>query len=961
MKKKLMIFFLVMFIAVGGVFAQIKAEDVINSIIYVADIVRIINPKAANSLEKVMVDAYNKAAYKAVQGLANVLVTNALDAIAESFTNMVVDIKDMIRGQATDKEGALQIDFSKMEKYEQKSAVEDEDDRKTHRPHVYTWADISPRNSTIKGVNPGSELYDQGLSLRLFLRSATDPQLVTIGNGNYLNVTLPKFDSYGVEIEPGHIYSEARQDSNAQGGFFWSESSNMIYVGEDRCLELTDASDWGTVVLKQCALNNPKQMWRRLVSKTSSVNNAPVTVSFESVAYADRCMGETNPGSLDKNIYGYSCTYWKENRKILVSYERIPGLQPVETTTFKFNHDTNEYDAQHSNFSCVMALSESFYPSDYNGALKTNREADCKQQGQTLSRPTRSLDFTPPTYITDKFTILDNTGANPSNFNISRKHYIGTPVLVPLLPGQWRVYVINIGQGSFNVVDGYSWPHPVIIDMGSSTGLGSSGDLNKHGLKLHSFMDWLLRKGTEGVIKYNSSLESPVTVPATARSPILIISHADKDHYNLLEYMFESIGDTKLPPPFAVYLGGGLDKFNSSTNPGNHQHRTLQWLNSLNTANVLYERLNFRNNQLYATQHNVETQIDAAFPLVPSKPRVGLEDVSSKQRSDRPWLYFLESQPNSAPKDKNVNSLIVSVADGYYSFTAPGDAEKENENRAAGKAFLFGIDNLRGMMVASHHGAMTDNTNFYNKFSPTSVVFSAGASNSYKHPKPEAVRTILAASKALCLSGNQDGNFSSSGCATGTGLKAYAGGEAIQFSPTSRALFLTDNASSDNSGVRVGGDIVVTVTPVGGMVSKYYAIPSETEINIGQLATTPTLEYYFTNHLTHKGKQNANIPVPPDEGLRNDVQRLKGAGVRQWIYCLNAYLTANLAGKTKSVYELYPTNYVYTQKYSPYTLAGVPGRNFVFDILVKNDISGVTYPAGQVKTQIPMPLDQVCQ
>src|SRR5450830_1937406 len=140
-EKEINDIFLVMFIAVGGVFAQIKAEDVINSIIYVADIVRTINPKAADSLEKVMVDAYNKAAYKAGQSVVNVLVTNALDGIAESFKNTVSQITEMIWGQTTDKDGALQINFSKMEKYEQKSAVEDEDDRKTHRPHVYTWAD----------------------------------------------------------------------------------------------------------------------------------------------------------------------------------------------------------------------------------------------------------------------------------------------------------------------------------------------------------------------------------------------------------------------------------------------------------------------------------------------------------------------------------------------------------------------------------------------------------------------------------------------------------------------------------------------------------------------------------------------------------------------------------------------------------------------------------------------------
>jgi len=860
------------------------------------------------------------------------------------------------------------------------TAAETQTKGKTKRPEVYTWADIEPRRSTVADVNPGAELDGQGQSLAMFLKIATHPRNLLIYSSYYVNVKLPQFDDNGTKITQGAMNVQTWKDPSANGGFFWSESSNLIYVGEDHCLELDGGMASSYVTLNWCTLDSPKQMWRRIVQKYHQTNGGAVAVAYESLAYPGKCMGSTAPGSTLTSLYAYDCKDSNGNLypNVIFSYESDVNLPPLETTTFKYGHIAGEFEAQHTSFSCIQQLFAAVQNS------KTDNSQVCKDSSsKSLSRQERSTnDVQDVKQIKDRFTFRRNTTENYSQFLLDRQYYMGTKAIAPLLPGQWRSYVMNIGQGSFTVVDGYAWPHPLIIDMGSATRVSTSGDVEKHAVALLKFMNWIMQTGSSIRIRMD---QSEVSSTHYDRNPILIISHADRDHYNLLEFMFKYSGTDsslkKLPQPFAVYIGGSLESFNTkSTSETTPRAKTRKWLTELskvNSGTLFYQNINFHLDpttgngpeKLFATDNRgTEVQINAAIPLILPIPTSNTQTVSLENRTDRPWLYFLESNPTAKGKNHtNRQSLIVSVADGFYSITAPGDGDKENETNASSRASKFGIRNLRGLVLASHHGAATFGSNshqFYKEFAPSSVIFSAGNSNTYGHPTFEAYEAIKNNSTTLlCLSADGIGNKDHAQCNIDPAHEGYIGEERTIFPKGGQAVFLTDNTTyvdpkdkvklNFRRDIAIGGDVVVTVTPVGGMLSQYYPNGKVADMKRGAIVTIPTIEYYFSNYKT-------GVPSGTDLILRDEPTRLlnSSAGqIREVQYCKDLYLESPIGKDDQTLGYFHITEPNSGPYFSDqYTLVLSAGQMFNYKFNKTNaDLYGSFVPtSGTGITQIPM-------
>ncbi|MFZ6689985.1 hypothetical protein ACO0K0_19785 [Undibacterium sp. SXout11W] len=850
---------------------------------------------------------------------------------------------------------------------------------KVTRPEVYTWADIEPRRSTVPDVNPGAELDGQGNSLAMFLKIATHPRNLLIYSSYYVNVKLPQFEDNGVKKTEGAINVQKWKDPSANGGFFWSGSSNLIYVGENHCLELDGGGASNYVKLNWCTLDSPKQMWRRIVDKTHQTNGGPVAVAYESLAYPGKCMGSTAPLSTLTSLYVYDCksSSGALYSNVIFSYESDWYLPPLETTAFKYGRKAGEFEAQHTSFSCIQKLVAAAQNS------KTDNSQVCdNSSSKSLSRDARSTnDVQDVNRISDEFTLKVYPATGGSNsFTLDRHHYMGTKAIAPLLPGQWRSYIINIGQGSFTVLDGYAWPHPVIIDMGSATKVSTTGSVKAHAVALLKFMNWMMQTGKSIRIKKDLSEASTNNY---VRSPIVVISHADRDHYNLLEFMFNSCTDEdsslmKLPQPYAVYIGGTIGEFTSkSQSETTPLAKTRKWLKQLSLAksgtqfyqNLTFSSANSMHQKLMATDNSgTQVQINAAIPLILPDLASNTEAIDVANRTDRPWLYFLESNPTAKGHNAtNRQSLIVSVADGFYSITAPADATKENEANASSKALKFGIQDLRGLVLASHHGADTFGSNskqFYKEMAPSSVIFSAGNSNTYGHPTFTAYEAIKDYNeKLLCLSANGIGNKHYKQCNIDPAHEGYIGEQRTTFPKGGKAVFLTDNTIyfdpeskedlSFRQDIAIGGDIVVTVTPIGGMLSKYYPKGKLADMKLGAIATSPTIEYYFSNYKT-------GTPGDNNSPLRGDPTRLfnSHAGqIRESQYCSDLYFDSPIGTDSSTLNAFHMSTGNKGPSFSDkYTLVGSAGRMFNYKFSkVSSDVKSRVVPVkdGAI-TQIPM-------
>lgn len=96
--------------------------------------------------------------------------------------------------------------------------------------------------------------------------------------------------------------------------------------------------------------------------------------------------------------------------------------------------------------------------------------------------------------------------------------------------------------------------------------------------------------------------------------------------------------------------------------------------------------------------------------------------------------------PKEFTIDNDNDSVIAKLSCRHFSFLASGDNEQEIE-----KAMVEKRANVSAQLFkASHHGSKTSNTSdFLSLIRPSLIVISASLDNSFGHPSPEVIKSIL--------------------------------------------------------------------------------------------------------------------------------------------------------------------------------------------------------------------------
>ena len=268
---------------------------------------------------------------------------------------------------------------------------------------------------------------------------------------------------------------------------------------------------------------------------------------------------------------------------------------------------------------------------------------------------------------------------------------INTKPLQPRQLNELRIHHLPIGAGTCTLIEcpGAN-TSPIMMDCGS------------FGSQYRSETDMTLTEATDYVERILSSYPQP---------PILVISHADKDHYGWTD---DVLGTRDLKQ---IWLGGSYSRYPAS-------FRT--WIEDrVDTENL--------KKNLDAGWHNNGNPIEAL------------------QCGDAESYVLTVNAGDDNGSEKNGDSLMLSIELDDFVAVFSGDAEDETE--------ISAITNFPGTMKAtvvsaSHHGARTEGSNglpnkdksdaksgWVDKTAPEVVIYSAGTG--YKHPHCDVRKQYL--------------------------------------------------------------------------------------------------------------------------------------------------------------------------------------------------------------------------
>ena len=239
-----------------------------------------------------------------------------------------------------------------------------------------------------------------------------------------------------------------------------------------------------------------------------------------------------------------------------------------------------------------------------------------------------------------------------------------------------RIHFLNVGAGTCTIVEcpGADNPPPMIVDCGSLAGTVDDMDRDAARQRIQEILG--------------------------ARSPNLVLSHGDRDHYGWISTVLADIQVQN------IWQGGDPDEYTEDEFP--------VWLadQQANGATVHQKFLpNF---------HNDDNPIG--------------EELHCGDAS----VFILTVNTGSS---KNAQSLMLEIHKEDFSVFFTGDAEGRTERQARDN-FDGNVDTT--VLVGSHHGARTHGSNsatWAAATDPEVVIFSAG--RRFGHPQCDAVNRYL--------------------------------------------------------------------------------------------------------------------------------------------------------------------------------------------------------------------------
>lgn len=746
-------------------------------------------------------------------------------------------------------------------------------------PIVFTWNNDRSIGSqaNMPDKPPSDDLIEDAENFGKFIKVATNrrwPQIY----GYAVNTYWPDPADELAKNNFPTIYVNDYPRSGANGGFFWSESSLHIFIGGGYCLE---AKSDGAIAVEPCIQNKLEQMWWRSIRDgyTDSIAefHNQIGFLFESARYTDMCI--SSPDVLGGAVpFLRRCKLDKPWLQVIYFPDEDVDEPLTSTETFVLSKD-GSYMTDSADFSCSVAASY-LANQKYSKSAFVNAWVDqCRRTEQPLPSAAagapgndahskielrRSAEVEHPfgPYPAEGEVYIDRIPTAPQAISrrlnnsmglFTQNYQFGVPGLLPLQPGQWRCAVVNSGQGNFVICDGVDWVRPVVIDAGTSTGgfggqkEGFAGYFKKH---LERKRGYLKDEPTVGLSSEGAgSLANPDLTGwhSQLRSPFLILSHGDMDHINIAPTLFDVskaeyqkyLGEKE---PIYMLGGSSLADYSSSSGVG-PKMAVRNWLDKQKRQfnGNFYIDVNFNNIGGYSMQVNGGSDLSNVHDLRSGNWLPLWRD--DKELMGVPRLYILASNSIGRSKkeaDRNANSLVVCITDGYNSFVSLGDVTQKGEKLAAKRMKELSICK-NPVVLLSHHGADTRRINTsagLRQFDASAFLISAGRMNTFKHPRPAAVMAAVEDESVVDL-GDQ-------------GLEVYVG--QIKYKLRFRkAVFSTTHL----------GDIVMTMSPP--LARKHKISPFLSDYDSVE-SLDSKMEFYFSGHAMEgvDGKNRAT-----EEGFKN--------------------------------------------------------------------------------------------
>jgi beta-lactamase superfamily II metal-dependent hydrolase len=254
---------------------------------------------------------------------------------------------------------------------------------------------------------------------------------------------------------------------------------------------------------------------------------------------------------------------------------------------------------------------------------------------------------------------------------------------------------IDVGQGNSTIVK-FRGAAPLVVDSGSSE---SRGDTR---VKKSEFKRKII-----GEIRSKIELFlSPHKIAGIDKDLNMIISHAHKDHYNLVQPVFEN--DWMKNKKIRFLLGGKKEDYDLTK----ESQKLIEVVKRYQQTDIFVRD----------------------FPDEDSVARFEYTDSSFK----------ILTAPQFDGGDLNERSIVLRIQTDSISCILSGDATAKVTNHLLTRYVAKLAELKSAIYQACHHGADTDGSNdkrFIDAVSPECVVFSSG--QRYHHPSSHVVRRVV--------------------------------------------------------------------------------------------------------------------------------------------------------------------------------------------------------------------------
>ena len=288
--------------------------------------------------------------------------------------------------------------------------------------------------------------------------------------------------------------------------------------------------------------------------------------------------------------------------------------------------------------------------------------------------------------------------------------------------GKLSITAIDVGQGdSFLIKKG---ENTILIDGGSS----SRSNVGKNVIE-----SFLMAKGISEL-------------------GLIVVSHADSDHINGVEYLLSddsNITTDVLVLPAAAEHDADYDELKSLFLYGSKPAGKTESFASNNTDNEKGLSSGTHNQDsdrsLSEARDNIgsdmHTEMSDANERRIIYPQAG-SNICSTRDFSLSCLY-----PGNPGDDKNRQSAVLLLRSGDFTMLFTGDTEEQDEQIFADEEYLrshgYGdllVDGRLTVLKAAHHGSHSANTEqLFDTFRPQATLISCGRNNRYGHPHEEVL------------------------------------------------------------------------------------------------------------------------------------------------------------------------------------------------------------------------------